>query len=45
MPSSLVIAFTVGLIATLIGTVIGAISGFYRGWVDNALMRFVDVVA
>ncbi len=41
---SLLIAATAGLVATFIGTLIGGLSGFYRGWVDNALMRFVDVM-
>jgi len=30
--------------ATLIGVTIGAIAGYYRGWIDSALMRFVDLV-
>jgi peptide/nickel transport system permease protein len=38
------IALTVALIATVIGVTIGAIAGFYRGWVDSLLMRFVDLV-
>lgn len=41
---SLIIAVTAGLLATVVGTLVGAISGFYRGRVDNALMRFVDVM-
>ena len=41
---SIIIALTVGVVATLIGTVLGALAGFYRGWVDNVLMRAVDVV-
>lgn len=41
---SIVIAVTVGLLATFIGSVVGAIAGFYRGLVDNLLMRLVDVV-
>ncbi|HQV57960.1 MAG TPA: ABC transporter permease [Ilumatobacteraceae bacterium] len=40
---SLIIAFVAGLLATVIGTIVGALAGFYRGWVDNVLMRFVDV--
>ena len=28
----------------LIGVTVGAIAGFYRGWVDSLLMRFVDLV-
>jgi peptide/nickel transport system permease protein len=38
------IALTVALMATIIGVTIGAIAGFYRGWVDSLLMRFVDLV-
>ena len=41
---SIIIAVTAGLVATLIGTVVGAIAGYFRGRVDNVLMRFVDVV-
>lgn len=32
------------LISSLVGTVLGAIAGYYRGWVDNILMRFTDLV-
>ena len=38
------IALTVATMATLIGVTVGAIAGFYRGWVDSLLMRFVDFV-
>ncbi len=38
------IALTVALMATIIGVTVGAIAGFYRGWVDGLLMRFVDLV-
>ncbi len=38
------IALTVAAMATLIGVTVGAIAGFYRGWVDSLLMRFVDLV-
>ena len=41
-------AFYVGIIVTgfsvLIGIIIGSISGFFGGWVDNILMRLVDVI-
>ncbi|MDE2313560.1 MAG: ABC transporter permease, partial [Elusimicrobia bacterium] len=30
--------------ALLIGIFLGSISGFYGGWVDEALMRFTDVI-
>ena len=41
---SILIAAVAGLVATFIGTVVGGLSGYYRGWVDNVLMRFVDVM-
>jgi peptide/nickel transport system permease protein len=41
---SLLIAFVAGVLATVIGTVIGGLAGYYRGWVDTVLMRFVDVM-
>lgn len=41
---SLLIAAVAGLLATFIGTIIGGLAGFYRGWIDNVLMRFVDVM-
>jgi peptide/nickel transport system permease protein len=42
------ISLLVGIVAvgisTIIGIVLGAISGFYRGWVDTVIMRFVDIM-
>jgi peptide/nickel transport system permease protein len=38
------LAFSVTLLTTIIGTVIGAISGYFGGWVDNLIMRFIDVI-
>ena len=32
------------LLATVLGVLIGAISGYFRGWVDTGLMRFVDLL-
>lgn len=38
----------IGLVATaaetLIGIVVGALSGWFRGWTDTVLMRFVDIL-
>ncbi len=31
-------------IATVIGVIVGAISGYYGGWVDELMMRFVDIM-
>lgn len=39
---SLFVAFTVVLISETLGVIIGAISGFYGGWVDSLIQRFVE---
>lgn len=31
------------IIAAVVGIIIGAIAGFYGGWVDNLLMRILDI--
>jgi peptide/nickel transport system permease protein len=41
---SLLVGFVAVGIATLIGVLVGALAGFYRGWVDQVLMRLVDVM-
>lgn len=41
---SMKIALAVMVIATVLGTLWGAVAGFYRGWLDAVLMRFVDVL-
>ena len=41
---SLMVMFIIGLLASAIGIVMGALAGFFRGWVDNVLMRFTDMV-
>jgi peptide/nickel transport system permease protein len=41
--TSLLIGFAAVLIIALIGVTIGAIAGFAGGWIDNLLMRVVDV--
>jgi peptide/nickel transport system permease protein len=38
------VGFLTALIVTCIGTGIGLISGYYGGWIDNLLMRFVDIL-
>jgi peptide/nickel transport system permease protein len=42
------ISLLVGIVAvgisTLIGIILGAIAGYYRGWVDTLIMRFVDIM-
>jgi peptide/nickel transport system permease protein len=41
--TSLMIAFAAVLIIVLIGILIGSVAGFAGGWVDNILMRVVDI--
>jgi len=41
---SLLIGFVVIFIEVFIGMIIGGVAGFFGGWVDNILMRVVDVV-
>ena len=41
---SLLVGFVAVGIATLIGVFLGALSGFYGGWVDSVIMRFVDIM-
>ncbi|MGZ4358746.1 MAG: ABC transporter permease [Gaiellaceae bacterium] len=42
------VSLEVALIATffsvLIGVVLGLLAGFYRGWVDTAIARFIDIM-
>ncbi|MBQ8974468.1 MAG: ABC transporter permease, partial [Oscillospiraceae bacterium] len=40
---SLVIGFIVVFIEAVLGVVLGGISGYFGGWVDNLIMRIVDV--
>ncbi|MGC8514892.1 MAG: ABC transporter permease [Thermoplasmata archaeon] len=41
---SLYVGAAVALIAVSLGTMAGLVSGYYGGIVDNALMRFVDIL-
>ncbi|MEK7267230.1 MAG: ABC transporter permease [Nitrospirota bacterium] len=41
---SLSVGFVSVGIATLIGIFLGAISGYYGGWVDSIIMRFIDIM-
>ncbi len=38
------VAFIVAILAVILGTAIGALAGYFRGWLDNLLMRFTDLV-
>ncbi|GCE77861.1 ABC transporter permease [Cellulomonas biazotea] len=41
---SLLVMFVIGLLASAIGIALGAFAGFFRGRLDNFLMRFTDMV-
>jgi len=41
---SLMIGFTTVTFAIIIGTVLGALAGYFGGWVDNLIMRVMDVL-
>lgn len=41
---SLKVGFVAIGIATAIGIVFGAVSGYYGGWIDSIMMRFVDIM-
>ena len=40
---SLMVGFVVVFIEILIGVIMGGIAGYFGGWVDNLIMRLVDV--
>ncbi|REE86540.1 peptide/nickel transport system permease protein [Paenibacillus taihuensis] len=40
---SLLVGFTSMLLATTIGVIVGIASGYFGGWLDNVLMRAVEV--
>jgi peptide/nickel transport system permease protein len=44
LQTSLFIGFAAVTIIFTIGVTVGAIAGYFGGWVDNMLMRFVDIV-
>ena len=41
---SLKVGFAATGVAIIIGAILGAISGYYGGWVDSVVMRFVDIM-
>jgi oligopeptide transport system permease protein len=41
---SIIVGLVAGLVSLVIGVSYGAISGYLGGWVDAAMMRFVDVL-
>jgi peptide/nickel transport system permease protein len=43
MRVSLLVGFGVAFISTAVGVVFGSLAGFFRGWLDQILMRFTDL--
>ena len=41
---SLMVGFSTVSFAIIIGTILGAMSGYFGGWVDNVIMRIMDVL-
>lgn len=41
---SLSVGFAAVGIATIIGTILGALAGYYGGWMERIIMRFIDVM-
>jgi peptide/nickel transport system permease protein len=41
---TLTVAFLAVAVALVVGGTVGLVAGFYGGWIDNLLMRFVDVL-
>ncbi|MDE7401022.1 MAG: ABC transporter permease [Clostridia bacterium] len=42
---SLTIGFVVVIIETLIGVIMGGLAGYFGKWVDNVIMRIVDILS
>jgi len=41
---SLLVGVGTALVSTLVGIIVGSFAGYYGGWIDAVLMRFVDVI-
>ena len=41
---SLAVGFVAVGIATIIGMILGAVAGYYAGWTDRIIMRFIDIM-
>ena len=41
---SLALGLGASILSTLLGIVVGSIAGYFGGWVDNVIMRFIDIL-
>ncbi len=44
LQKSLLVGLGVAVISVLVGVLVGSLAGYYGGWVDQAMMRFTDLV-
>jgi peptide/nickel transport system permease protein len=42
---SLTIGFVVVILETILGVLLGGLAGYFGGWVDNVIMRIVDILS
>lgn len=42
--TSLLVMFIVGILSSAIGIAVGAVAGYFRGRLDNVIMRFTDMI-
>ena len=40
---SLTVGFVVVILETILGVILGGIAGYFGGWIDNLIMRIVDI--
>lgn len=40
---SLMVGFSSALVSGIVGTFLGIVAGYYRGWIDDLIMRLVDL--
>lgn len=41
--TSLIVMVVLGITSLIVGVAVGALAGYYRGWIDNVLMRITDL--
>lgn len=42
--TSIHVMVVIGILSAVIGVFVGAVAGYYRGWIDQGLMRMTDLV-
>ncbi len=44
LQKSLLVGLGVAFISVVIGVIVGSLAGYYGGWIDQAMMRFTDLI-